>query len=100
MQTGEWFKSTLADWDERFLASPPFDCSPVGVEGVTGVRACAMIRVPDLVTPRRRETIATRPATSRPVCRLFQALLNNERVKSGQGSRKSIKLCISGAVRC
>ena len=101
MQIGEWFKSTLVEWDERFLASLPLFhvFAAVGVQGVAWVRRGAMILVPNpRDIPDVVETIEkTRPTFVPGVPTFFQALLNNEQVKSGKANLKSIKLCISGA---
>jgi len=101
MQICEWFKSTLIDWDERFLASLPLFhvFAAVGLQSVAIIRRGSMALIPNpRDIPDVVETIGkTRPTFMPGVPTFFQALLNNEQVKSGKANLKSIKLCISGA---
>jgi len=100
MQISEWFKSTLVDWDERFLASLPLFhvFAAVGVQGVAFVGAPPWCWCPiRAISPtwwrpsRRRGPRSCRRAD------LLPGAPEQRAGENGKTSLKSIKLCISGA---
>jgi long-chain acyl-CoA synthetase len=101
MQVLEWFKNTIGEWDEVFLASLPLFhvFAAAGVQPVALVGRSMMALVPN---PRDLDdvidTIEQTKATFVPgVPTFYNALLNHPKVKSGDVNLTSIKLCISGA---
>jgi len=101
MQVLEWFKSTIGEWDEVFLASLPLFhvFAAAGVQPVALVGRSMMALVPN---PRDLDdvidTIEKTKATFVPgVPTFYNGLLNHPKVKSGDADLTSIKLCISGA---
>lgn len=101
MQVLEWFKSTIGEWDEVFLASLPLFhvFAAAGVQPVALVGRSMMALVPN---PRDLDdvidTIEQTNATFVPgVPTFYNGLLNHPKVKSGDADLTSIKLCISGA---
>jgi long-chain acyl-CoA synthetase len=101
LQIREWVKSLCADWqDTLMLPLPLFHVyANVGVQSLAFVGHNALALIPN---PREIDDVldtidAVRPSFFTGVPTLFIALCNHERVKSGQVSFTSIKVCFSGA---
>lgn len=101
LQVGEWFKSTIFEWDEMFLTSLPLFhvFAAAGVQTVALMGRSTMALIPN---PRDIDdviaAIEKTKATFVPgVPTFYNALLAHPKVKSGDANLSSIKLCISGA---
>ncbi len=101
LQIREWVKSLCVDWqDTLMLPLPLFHVyANVGVQSLAFVGHNALALIPN---PREIDDVldtidAVRPSFFTGVPTLFIALCNHERVKTGQVSFRSIKVCFSGA---
>jgi long-chain acyl-CoA synthetase len=101
LQIREWVKSLCRDWQDTLLLPLPLFhvYANVGVQSLALVGHNTLALIPN---PREiddlLDTIAdVQPSFFTGVPTLFIALCNHERVKSGQVSFKSIKVCFSGA---
>lgn len=101
MQYHAWSINVLVDWEDSIMLNMPLFHS-YGLGGVfaTGLVAHApLVLIPD---PRDLDDLLStikkvKPAFLPGVPTLFNALLHHPRVRSGQVSLKSLKLCLSGA---
>ena len=101
LQYHAWSTNLLVDWEDVIMLNMPLFHS-YGLGGVfaTGLVAhTPLVLVPD---PRDLDDLLAtiqkvKPAFLPGVPTLFNALLHHPKVRSGQVSLKSIKLCLSGA---
>lgn len=101
IQIRTWFKNLMDDWDDIILLNMPlfhaYGLAGVLTTGLVSRNTFALVPNPrdldDLLTTIQK----VKPAFLPGVPTLFNALLNQPKVKSGQVDLTSLKLCISGA---
>jgi len=101
LQIREWFKNSLHDWEDAFLASLPlfhvFAAAGVQAAALMGHNAMALVPNPRDLTDVL-DTIEKAKTSFVPgVPTFYVGLLDHPRVKSGKADLSPIKLCISGA---